>query len=42
MFDDRIYQDVNNQAYSSGYNTSMAIVVGEQLALGELPVRLKN
>lgn len=45
-FDDRIYQQQfeqheEGQAYSPGYNTSMAIVVGEQEALGRLPVSLK-
>ncbi len=40
-FEDRIYQDDKSQAYSPGFNTSMAIVVGGQKALGELPVSLK-
>ncbi len=41
-FDDRIYQDVNNQAYSPGFNTSIGIVIGKQRVLGELPVSLSN
>jgi len=46
-FDDHIYQSAGEQfnkgqAYSSGYNTSMAIVLGNKKALGKLPVNLKN
>jgi len=45
-FDDRIYskkekQAEKKQAYSPGYNTSIAIVFGMQKALGKLPVSLK-
>ena len=45
-FDDHIYQKDDEQsntgqAFSSGYNTSMAIVCGKQKALGKLPVSLK-
>lgn len=45
-FDDHIYQKEDHksnkqQAYSSGYTSSMAIVVGEQKALGKLPVSLQ-
>lgn len=39
-FDDRIYQDVNDAAYSPGYNTSIAIMFGQQKALGTLPITL--
>ena len=39
-FDDRIYSKGNKQVYSPGYNTSMAILTGAQVALGELPVKL--
>lgn len=40
-FDDRILSDINGQDYSPGYNTSMAIAVGKQAALGKLPISLK-
>jgi len=45
-FDDHIYQNSSaqpdkRQAYSSGYNTSMAIILGNKKALGKLPVNLK-
>ena len=40
-FDDRILPNAEGQDYSPGYNTSVAIVVGEQKALGKLPVSLK-
>jgi len=45
-FDDRIYQKTNQktdkeQAYSSGYTTSMAIISGQQKIRGKLPVSLK-
>jgi beta-N-acetylhexosaminidase len=40
-FDDHIYQKGTQQAYSSGYTTSMAIIFGEQKALGKLPVSLQ-
>ena len=42
-FDDHIVQQGNEQqehSYSSGYNTSMAIISGHQKALGKLPVSL--
>lgn len=46
-FDDRIYQQQyhqpaqeKEQAYSPGYNTCMAIILGQQKALGKLPVSL--
>jgi len=39
-FDDRIYQKDNETLYSPGYNTSIAIVLGMQKALGKLPVTL--
>jgi beta-N-acetylhexosaminidase len=44
-FDDHIYQRKNEksneiQEYSSGYITSMAIIVGQQQAQGKLPVSL--
>ena len=41
-FDDRIYQDNNQQAISPGFNASMAVIVNEGLGQGELPVTLKN
>ena len=45
-FDDHIYQKEDHksnkqQAYSSGYTSSMAIVVGKQKTLGKLPVSLQ-
>lgn len=40
-FDDRILPSAEGQDYSPGYNTSLAIIVGEQKALGKLPVSLK-
>ncbi len=46
-FDDHIYQktgenSTKSQVYSSGYNTSLAIVLGKQKSLGKLPVTLTN
>ncbi|MDX2371042.1 MAG: glycoside hydrolase family 3 N-terminal domain-containing protein, partial [Colwellia sp.] len=46
-FDDHIYQKRDEesnkeQAYSSGYTTSMAIIFGKQKARGKLPVSLKQ
>ncbi len=41
-FDDRIYQKDNDTSYSPGYNTSMGIILGNQQALGKLPVSLKT
>jgi beta-N-acetylhexosaminidase len=45
-FDDHIYQKIDEktkveQMYSSGYTASVAIVFGQQKALGELPVSLQ-
>ncbi len=40
-FEDRIYQNDQMQFYSAGFNTSMAIAVGRQKAIGQLPVSLK-
>ena len=45
-FDDHIYQKIDEQsgkeqAYSSGYITSMAIIFGEQKVRGKLPVTLR-
>ncbi|MDO6506075.1 glycoside hydrolase family 3 protein [Colwellia sp. 4_MG-2023] len=39
-FDDRIYNNSNDIAYSPGYQTSIAIMLGKQKALGVLPVSL--
>ncbi|PKG85480.1 beta-hexosaminidase [Colwellia sp. 75C3] len=41
-FDDRIYENASQQAISPGFNTSMAVILGESQALGKLPVTLKN
>ena len=41
-FDDRIYQDNNQQAISPGFNASMAVIINEGLGQGKLPVILKN
>jgi beta-N-acetylhexosaminidase len=41
-FDDRIYESANQQTISPGFNASMAVIVGESQALGQLPVTLKN
>ena len=40
-FDDRIYQKCGKESYSPGYNTSIAIVIGEQKSLGQLPVDIQ-
>jgi len=41
-FDDRIYESEDKQAISPGFNASMAVIVNESKALGQLPVTLKN
>ena len=41
-FDDRIYQKGEGSANSPGYNTSVAIIFGQQRALGKLPVSLQK
>ncbi|WP_019027334.1 glycoside hydrolase family 3 protein [Colwellia piezophila] len=40
-FDDRVYQDINQQEISPGFNASMAVIVSEGKGQGELPVTLK-
>jgi len=41
-FDDRIYQQDADTAYSPGYQTSIAIIFGEKPAVGKLPVSLST
>ena len=41
-FDDRVYQDKNQQAISPGFNASMAVIFDVNKAVGKLPVTLKN
>jgi len=41
-FDDRIYESEDKQAISPGFNASMAVIVNESKALGQLPVTLKD
>ncbi|MGL1957024.1 MAG: glycoside hydrolase family 3 protein [Colwellia sp.] len=41
-FDDRIYSVADNKMVSPGFNTAMAIVIGNQKAKGVLPVKLSK
>jgi len=41
-FDDRVYQDKNQQAISPGFNASIKVVFNKGKAHGKLPVTLKN
>jgi beta-N-acetylhexosaminidase len=41
-FDDRLYQDHNQQAISPGYNASFKVILANEDALGVLPVTLTN
>lgn len=41
-FDDRLFENDNQQVISPGFNASMAVIFNENKALGKLPVTLKN